>query len=164
LETFIKRAKPMGEKLGCILIQLPPSLVYEEKKIERFVEDIQVVTARNYGIRFALEPRHKSWSDEIKAVVKLLRKANIALVFAQSRDMLSIAPEDKNITADFAYIRFHGPEQFAASRYGEELLQPWSERTQELLSQGLDVFVYFNNDINGHAIYDARAFSQLLAN
>ena len=161
LELFVKRAAPMQEKLGVILVQLPPSLAFDMALIENFVEDILVVTQRNYPIRFALEVRHKSWIEEgqYPQVIELLRKSGIALVFAQSGKMVSVPPEKKYVTSNFVYLRFHGPHAFAASRYGARLLKPWALRVEEWLKEGLDVFVYFNNDIQGHAIYDAKTFT-----
>lgn len=164
LARFLARARSMNPKLAVILIQLPPFLKYDKKTLERFVEDLRVVSARvQTHARYALEPRHATWmenGDDVKAV---LSRRNIALVFPHSRKIPSFAPEDANITADFVYVRFHGPSEFAASRYGPARLKPWAERIVRWTHEGLDVFVYFNNDIHGHAIHDARTLKRQIA-
>jgi len=158
LERFIKRASPMKEKLGVILVQLPPFLKYSKPLLRSFVESARVVTLRNYPVRFALEPRHVSWKDAgaMEDIRALLKEAHIGLVFAHSANIMLYSPEQQNITSDFVYVRFHGPGEFGASRYGSRRLRPWAERMVAWSSQGLQVFAYFNNDEHGHAIHDAR--------
>jgi uncharacterized protein YecE (DUF72 family) len=162
LETFIQHAEPMKERLGVILIQLPPSLKYDSALLDHFLDDLRIVTGRNYPVRFAIEPRHRTWMEHAKDIRKKLCKDNICIVFPDSEKIPSFPPIDENITADFIYVRFHGPTAFAASRYGKERLLPWAERMKEWLRRGLDVFVYFNNDIHGHAIFDARTIVELM--
>jgi uncharacterized protein YecE (DUF72 family) len=165
LERFIDRAKHLEEKLGVVLVQLPPSLQFETKLLEKMIEDMRVVTKRaDVSIRFALEPRHQSWIDAGSIVRTLLRPENVAIVFPHSRKIPSFAPEKNNVTADFVYVRFHGPSEFAASRYGPARLKPWAERIVEWRKRKIKVFVYFNNDIHGHAIHDARTLIRQIAN
>jgi uncharacterized protein YecE (DUF72 family) len=165
LYNFFSRAKETGKKLGVILIQLPPSLPYDERLLKHFLADLQATTRRaKIKARFALEPRHFTWMDNGKEVVELLRPEKIALVFPHSAKIPSFDPTPENITADFVYVRFHGPSEFAASRYGRARLKPWAVRIREWQEKNLDVFVYFNNDIHGHAIEDARTLKRLIAN
>ncbi len=166
LEAFIKHAEPMREKLGAILVQLPPSLKFDTKLIAGFIEDIKVVRGRNYPVRIALEPRNLTWMapEEETNVRAMLREAGIALVFAQSKKIPSFAPIDESVTADFIYLRFHGPEAFAASGYGEDLLKPWAERMQKWRRGGKNVFAYFNNTTYSHALEDSRTLKQMLMN
>lgn len=155
--TFMARAKGMGDKLGVVLVQLPPFLKYDKKLLENFLKVL-----KKYRARFALEPRHQSWMEPGGEVRALLKKAGVALVFPHSAKIPSFKPEAKNITGDFAYVRFHGPSEFAASRYGARRLAPWAKRIRGWRRKKLDVFVYFNNDKNGHAIDDARTLKRLL--
>jgi uncharacterized protein YecE (DUF72 family) len=166
LERFLGNAKNLEEKLGPILIQLPPSLRFDKKVLQEFLADLTAACKKTkVNPRFALEPRHKSWMEEknAKAVRLMLKKKKIAIVFPHSSRIPSFAPEDGNITADFVYIRFHGPSEFAASRYGAERLAPWAKRINAWRRKKLDVFVYFNNDVHGHAIHDARTLKKLCA-
>lgn len=151
LRRFMARASGMGEKLGIVLIQLPPRLKFDEKKLTQFLKLL-----KKYKMRFALEPRHQSWMDNGERVRELLRAQHIALVFPHSAKIPSFAPDDDNVVADFVYVRFHGPSEFAASRYGARRLRPWADRLKKWRDKGLDCFVYFNNDRHGHAIDDAR--------
>ena len=163
LERFLSSAKEFGEKLGVILIQLPPRLAYDIELLKTFLADLRAACRKTkVSTRFALEPRHKSWLECLPEIRKTLQKEKIALVFPHSAKISSVPPEDENILADFVYIRFHGPSEFAASRYGTKLLKPWAERIAKWQRKGLKVFVYFNNDINGHAIDDARTLKGLL--
>jgi uncharacterized protein YecE (DUF72 family) len=158
LNTFLARARKLSTKLGAILVQLPPFLKYDEKLLSNFVKLL-----RNKRERFALEPRHATWF--VPETLTLLKKSKVALVFPHSAKIPSPDPDDaKNITADFVYVRFHGPSEFAASRYGAVRLKPWAERIKQWQTKGLDIFVYFNNDIHGHAIIDARTLKKLIGN
>ena len=162
VELFLARARELEEKLGPVLIQLPPSFKYDETRLKAFLADLRHAnrTAKAHA-RFALEPRHESWMEEPNAlqVRKLLTKERIAIVFPHSRKIPSFPPADENLTTDFVYVRFHGPSEFAASRYGAARLRPWAKRLLDWQSRGLDCYAYFNNDINGHAIHDARTLT-----
>ena len=163
LERFLKRAAPMEKKLGVILIQLPPSLAFERRLFLKFLEDINVVRKRTFAFRAALEPRHQSWLKprNHEVVAHELRKLKIALVFAHSAKIVSYKPSDENTLTDLVYIRFHGPSEFGASRYGPRRLRPWASRMVSWDKHGSTVFAYFNNDQHGHAIHDARTLLRL---
>jgi uncharacterized protein YecE (DUF72 family) len=159
LDRFLTNAKKLRQKLGVILIQLPPSLKFDQDTLENFLSDLKKASAKSHlEPRFALEPRHVSWfaKEELSAVRRILTREHMAIVFPHSSKIPSAKPIDANITADFLYVRFHGPSEFAASRYGASRLRPWAKRISAWLARGLDVFVYFNNDVHGHAIHDAR--------
>jgi uncharacterized protein YecE (DUF72 family) len=165
LNNFLSRAKAMEEKLGIVLIQLPPYLKYDKKLLESFLKSLSAVCKKQkMNPRFALEPRHPSWMDNGKEVRTLLKKfKRMCLVFPHSSKIPSFAPEKENVVTDFAYVRFHGPSEFAASRYGAARLRPWAERIKKWRAKGLTTFVYFNNDIHGHAIVDARTLKKLIS-
>lgn len=157
LERFLNNATGLDKKLGVILIQLPPNIKYEEERLEKFFDDLNEITPTlPFRPRFALEPRNKSFMENREDLIKILKKQKIALVFPHSAKIPSFPAEDENVISDFVYARFHGPSEFAASRYGKELLMPWAEKMVHWLNRGLDVYAYFNNDSNGHAIHDAR--------
>ncbi|MFN2515368.1 MAG: DUF72 domain-containing protein [Pyrinomonadaceae bacterium] len=67
------------------------------------------------------------------------------------------------ITADFAYVRFHGPEecQYSGS-YSSQRLKKWAERINGWRKELLTVYAYFNNDIGGCAVRNARDLMQLV--
>lgn len=160
IATFMARAQKLGDKLGVVLVQLPPSLKYDK---QRLVALLRLLGRKK--ARFAIEPRHKSWLEAAEEVRKLLHTINnVGLVFPHSAKLPSFAPEDANITSNFVYVRFHGPSEFGASRYGAAKLRPWARRIQQWHKRGLSVFAYFNNDKHGHAIDDARTLKRLVGN
>ncbi|HET8574579.1 MAG TPA: DUF72 domain-containing protein [Candidatus Paceibacterota bacterium] len=165
LLKFLNRAKFLKEKLGVVLVQLPPNLKFDEKLISGFVEDLRTVSGKSVRTRLALEPRHASWMEEQNKsfFLPLLKsEKNIALVFPHSSKIPSFKPEDANITSNFVYLRFHGPSEFASSRYGTEGLRPWAGKITRWQVCGLDVFAYFNNDVHGHAVHDAQTLLGLI--
>jgi uncharacterized protein YecE (DUF72 family) len=67
-------------------------------------------------------------------------------------------------TAPFVYVRLHGPshEHLYAGSYSDDDLRWWADRCREWDASGRDVYVYFNNDGDGHAVRNARTLKQLL--
>ena len=132
-------------------------------------------TAVDVPIRYAFEVRHPSFFTA--EFVRLLQSHNAALVFA---DAAGTWPYAEDITADFVYVRLHGAEQLYASGYTDEQLNWWANRIG-IWSRGTepadakrivdeaskvrsyrDVFVYFDNDIDVHAPFDAMRLAKLL--
>src|ERR1700682_3651842 len=134
----VAAARGLGDKLGPILFQLQANFHLDLARLERFVGMLPT------NERFTLEFRHDSWL--VPAVFELLRGHRIALCIPDHPKM----PKSFEITSDFTYIRMHMPPRGLG--YRERALQPWAEQLLEWRSQKLDVFVYFNNDMEGHAI------------
>lgn len=144
---FLDRARGLGDKLGPVLLQLPPTLKADlgalDATLTRFPEGIQVV----------VEPRHKTWfTDECR---ELLRKRGVALCWA---DRLGRPVTPLWVTADFAYLRMHEGRAQPKPRYGRAALKTWARRL-EGVREG---FVFFNNDHGAAAIADADAMIALL--
>jgi uncharacterized protein YecE (DUF72 family) len=158
---FVANARALGPKLGPILVQLPPSLHAEPARLARFLEAAGEVAAALElpALRLAFEPRHTSWLES-REVLALLRRHDAALVAAQSSRYPCADPALR--TASFAYLRFHGPGRLFASPYGREALRPFARRIRAWLRDGSDVFAYFNNDVRGYAVEDARALESLV--
>jgi uncharacterized protein YecE (DUF72 family) len=155
------------------LWQLPPSLALDVERLKRFAEllprdraSATALAARHDErvdgrafvdapatlptLRHAIEPRHTSWlTDEAHA---LLASLDLALVVA---DTAGKHPMGLERTAGFMYVRLHGDEELYASRYGDAALDRWAARIATWRKQG-DVFVYFDNDMLGHAPHDAE--------
>ena len=77
-----------------------------------------------------------------------------------------VADHPVELTASWTYLRFHGPEAIEnpyRGGYGPDRLAPWSERIDGWLRAGSDVYAYFNNDYDGHAVVDATTLRQLVA-
>src|SRR5947209_8044636 len=92
-----------------------------------------------YAQHFDTVDLHDSWL--VSAVFELLRAHRIALCIPDHPKM----PKALEITSDFTYIRMHLPPQGLG--YGKRALLPWADRVIEWRASGLDVFVYFNNDM-----------------
>ena len=108
-------------------------------------------------MRHALEFRSTTFADE--AAYALLRRHGVACVLA---DTAGRWPKVDEVTADFAYVRLHGDKELYASGYSDESLRAWADKCRGWDADGLDVFVYFDNDIKGYAPHDAMKLIELL--
>lgn len=143
LKLFFDIFKPMKEKMGPVLIQLPASVKFDATT-ENIFYDILMSKYPEY--EFAMEVRHESWfTDES---LDLMKKYNIAFVIAQSERF----PYKEFITAKNIYIRFHGPKALYASSYSNQVLQEYANKFLAWLKKGHHIWAFFNNDINGHAL------------
>lgn len=150
VNLFFSRAKPLGSSLGPVLFQLPPKW---KANVEPLREFLTILPKRH---QYALEFRDESWSTE--KVYQLLRDHNVALCIHDWREMAWPV----KLTADFTYLRFHGSGRSYGGNYPDDVLRKWAalvRRWQLRLSQ---VFIYFNNDIGGHAIRNARSLREML--
>ena len=153
-QIFFKVFESMKERLGPVLIQLPPGLSYDKPLICKFFDLIK----ENYNnYRFAVEIRNKSWFND--GFFDLLAGYKIALVIA---DCGNRYPYHEAITADFVYIRFHGPEQLYASNYSETILQQYGDKIRNWLADGEKVWAFFNNDYYGFAIKNAQRLKEIV--
>jgi uncharacterized protein YecE (DUF72 family) len=148
VDMVIEPALGLGDKLGPILFQFPATFHLDLERLERFIRMLPA------DLRFTFEFRHDSWL--ISPVYDRLRERRIALCVPDHPKM----PKSSEITAGFTYIRMHLPT--SGLGYGSERLRPWAERIIEWRDGGLDVFVYFNNDMEGHAIIDGQALKSLI--
>ncbi len=151
LARFLAAMAPLGEKLGGVLFQLPPSL----HKDLSLLRDFAALLPRKG--RFAVEFRHPSW--ECGEAFDVLRRAGVAhVVVSRARH-----PFVEEHTAPFAYYRLHGPEKLCGSPYSDEWLGALAERLAALARQGTPSFTFFNNDIGGHAVRNADMLNAHLA-
>ncbi|UCE96330.1 MAG: DUF72 domain-containing protein [Candidatus Bathyarchaeota archaeon] len=143
LESFLKLMQPLqlNGKLGCLLIQLPPSYDYNPENLETFFKLLSP------QFKFAVEFRNISWMK--KETWELLRKYNVAYT---NVDEPLLPPEVHN-TADFTYFRWHGhgKRPWFNYLYKEEELEPWISKVLEISKQVNKVYGYFNNHFHGYA-------------
>jgi uncharacterized protein YecE (DUF72 family) len=138
----------LGEKLGVILFQLPPSLAFDADVFRNFCKSL------NTHVRHSIEVRHQSWLND--HVFGLLREFNIALCMA---DTAGRYPSCEAITADFIYIRLHGSRKLYASKYSDKELRTWAKKVK---AWNKDAFIYFDNDFKGHAVINAKRLKEIL--
>lgn len=142
--NFIQHADFLREKLGPILFQLPPKWHYNVERFKSFVEMLPVT------YRYTFEFRDPTWHND--AALDLLKQHNIALYLYE----LGYYTSPVEVTADFVYIRLHGPGEKYQGSYSDEVLREWANRCKEWQTKGLDVFVYFENDQKGYAPLNAQ--------
>jgi uncharacterized protein YecE (DUF72 family) len=142
----------LGDHLGPTLVQLPPRWRRDVDRLDAFLR------AAPRSMRWAVEVRDPSWLHP--STYAVLRRHAAALCI---HDLVANHPVE--MTASWTYIRFHGPEAVEhpyRGRYGAERLTPWSERINVWLRARSDVYAYFNNDYEGHAVADATTLRQLV--
>ncbi len=148
LAAFFERFAPLRPRMGPVLIQLPPSLAYDRRLFERFLQALQPFSAHH---RFALEARHESWMAS--EALEHLSAGGLAWVIAHSNGRF---PYKEAVTTDFVYLRFHGPEKLYGSGYPDEQLCEYARKVAAWLTSDRHVWAFFNNDIGGHAVQDAQ--------
>ncbi len=150
IARLLGRVEALGPTLGPILFQLPPRWRYNRERFEHFL------AALPSSHRFAIEFREASWwHDE---VYTLLRRANVAFCIFD----LAGRQSPPIVTADFVYVRLHGPEGAYQGRYGSDRLSHWLRRFREWSEGRRDLYCYFDNDQNGYAPHDALDLNDLL--
>src|SRR3954467_10021654 len=146
LPNHLDRVQRLGPALGPTLVQLPPRWKRNVERLDEFL------TVAPRTMRWAVELREPSWvHDDVFAV---LERHGAALCI---HDLLANYPWE--LTTDWTYIRFHGPnalERKYHGRYTGRRLRPIADRLGAWLDGGNDVYAYFNNDFNGDAVKDAK--------
>lgn len=150
LARLMERAAGLGEKLGPILFQLPPAWPPDSGRLECFLEALRPYAPQ----RFAVEFRHAGWLGP--TIYAALERAGVALCLPVSPQV----PLDPRLTAPWTYIRMHRGQW--GTGFGDDELRPWAERITSYARQGADVYVYFNNDPDGHALRDAMRLRGML--
>jgi uncharacterized protein YecE (DUF72 family) len=155
LTLFLENAGGLREKLGVVLFQLPPYWKFNQDRLEGF---FHFMNRQNIipGLRSALEVRHKSWYGD--SCFAVLRKYNISLALTDWPGL----PVEGPLTADFVFLRHHGPGSLYASNYPEPFLKREAKRICDWLTEGKDVFIYFNNDAFGYAVKNALTLQEYL--
>jgi uncharacterized protein YecE (DUF72 family) len=141
LARFYEPVGRFGPKLGPVLWQLPPHMKPDHARLDAFL-------ARVPAGRHAVEFRDPAWYTEETCAV--LDRHGAA--FCEHDNVKKDPPRR---TGRFRYVRFHGTTGRYSGRYGAAALRPFAESYLDSAARGVDVFVYFNNDVGGHAVRDA---------
>jgi uncharacterized protein YecE (DUF72 family) len=149
-ESFVARCALLGKKLGCLLLQFPPSFHLD---LQALADLLCLVPS---GMRCAFEFRHQTWfADEAYHLLS-------AHAAALCRSSAPRFPDADVATADFVYVRMHGGIRLYSSKYDYAELRRWSTGLRRRLKEGRDVYVYFNNDAHGYAVENALTLRRLL--
>lgn len=147
VHLLMERASRLEEKLGPILVQLPPNL---EQHLDLLEATLRAFPARQ---QVAVEFRHRSWfSADCR---RMLEHHNSAMCLADGGAIDSPLWR----TAEWGYVRFHRGNASPESCYGRTALNTWAERIAATWGPDDRVYVYFNNDLHGCAPRNARAFA-----
>jgi uncharacterized protein YecE (DUF72 family) len=151
VDRFIALARPLQDKLGPLLYQLPPSLHRDLPRLDAFVGRLPG------DLMHVVEFRHASWYDE--ELLALLDGHNVGFVVHDLRGLVS----PRWASGNLAYVRFHGTSGRYHGLYGKEVLAGWADWCRSQRDAGRSVWCYFNNDIHGHALEVARDRKEMLA-
>ena len=148
--NLYSRIEILQDKLGAVLFQLPPHWHFNEDRLRTFLESLSA------DYRYCFEFRDDSWWND--NTYQLLNKYNAAFCMFELAGQRS----PKEITADFVYIRLHGPGDAYQGEYDMQTLSGWAGAIHTWHSSGKTVFCYFDNDQNGYAAKDAMKLKSMI--
>ena len=150
LRLFFSRARALRDRLGPVLYQLPPRFPLNLNRLATFL------SALPKSRRHAIEFRDTSWY--VDDTYELLQRHHVALCV---HDMAGSAT-GQTLVGPFVYVRLHGPQRYSG-RYPDAALARWADWIAETTLDGTPAYIYFNNDIGGHAPRDAVRLRELCA-
>jgi uncharacterized protein YecE (DUF72 family) len=150
IAPFIARVPLLGDRLGPILFQLPPRWQFNGERLRNFLAALP----REY--RYALELRDPSWLNQ--EACEILKEHGVAFCIYELAGRVS----PREVTADFVYIRLHGPGGAYQGRYDRRTLADWAGAISAWATQGKAVFCYFDNDEAGYAALNALELQEML--
>lgn len=155
LRQFIEEAAPLGAKLACLLVQLPPSLAFDGAAAAGFLEMLR----RHWPGRAAMEPRHASWFAP--AADELMREWQVARVLADPvRHESGRAPGG---WPGFVYLRLHGSPRMYYSEYESSVMAELAKRLRMAETECEEAWCIFDNTASGAAVTNALQLAEALA-
>jgi uncharacterized protein YecE (DUF72 family) len=158
LEAYFAACEGLAGRFGPLLVQLAPSFRKDLPRLEEFAGECAAAWKRHFPRRRLLgaaEFRHTSWHDDDTRA--LLSRLGWSLVLADMGDFAIDQPLEKG----FVYVRRHGPGA-GETGYSDGELGLLAERIRTWSAAGRDVYVYFNNDVHGHAPRNAAALMEMI--
>ena len=155
LDRFIDESSGLGDKLGCLLVQLPPTLVFDARLASTFV----LMLRRRWSGGIAFEPRHVSWfgaaADALWARHGIARVGTDPAVDAAARNASGSGP--------LRYWRWHGSPRIYYSDYDEIALRDLAAEVIQQTPAGTEAWIIFDNTAHGFATPNAARLQELLA-
>lgn len=148
LPPLLDAVSALGDKLGPILFQLPPSWHVNQARLRAFLQ------ALPNDLKTAFELRDPTWHG--REILDLLAEFNAAFCVYDIGGFES----QRVITADFAYLRLHSPEEPYCGRYGTARLRDWARWLKQ--QKAKEAYVFFDNDQAAYAVGDARELRAML--
>lgn len=147
LEMFLTESAGLGERLGCLLVQLPPSLSFEPGVAAAFFEALR----SRSPVPVACEPRHASWfTPEAEEILIAFEVARVAADPARVP-----AAGEPGGWPDLIYFRLHGSPRIYYSAYEEEYLDSLASRLTDHAAAGRPAWCIFDNTVLGAATGNA---------
>jgi uncharacterized protein YecE (DUF72 family) len=157
---LIAAAAGLGDRLGPVLVQLPPNLTADPHRLVECLAAFRAAAGPSGladPVKVALEPRHPSWWTEETRQVLTAHDAALCLSDRLGRPVTPLWR-----TADWSYLRLHEGDGDAWPRYGSATLRRWIDNlTRSWPDDKAAIYVYFNNDQFGAAVADAAEFAAL---
>lgn len=153
-EAFRMQVEGLGDKLGCLIVQLPPSLAFDARTVPRFLGALR----RRYPGPLALEPRHASWFAP--AVERLLARFRVARVLADP--VLHAGAAAPGGWPGLVYLRLHGSPRRYWSSYAEAVLQQLAQRLRRAREEGAHCWCVFDNTASGAAVGNALTLALMI--
>jgi uncharacterized protein YecE (DUF72 family) len=152
LDDFLAQAGNLGKKLGCLLLQLPPSLRFDAAEATSFFGALRDRTR----VAVACEPRHVSWFGQEAADV--MQRYKVSFVHADPPPVPEAPPNLPGIV----YLRLHGSPEIYRSAYDDAFLESLAHRIEHAAAKAKQVWCVFDNTANGHAVPNALILLGLL--
>jgi uncharacterized protein YecE (DUF72 family) len=143
IKRFFERVDLLGKKLGPVVFQLPPHWESNPERLEIFLGALP----RRH--RYAFELRDPTWHNE--QIYRVLRRHNAAFCIFEIAGWRS----GFEITANFSYVRLHGPGAAYQGSYSARTLKEWASRVSDWLRMLRAVYIYFDNDQAAYAVRNA---------
>jgi uncharacterized protein YecE (DUF72 family) len=150
LERMMTAVRRLGDRLGPMLYQLPPRMKINLERLQSFLEILPK------DVTSVFEFRNSSWYEP--ELYALLERYGASFCV---HDMPGSASE-RIAVGPIVYVRFHGGEGKYWGRYSDEGLLEWTDWLLNQTKRGRSARCYFNNDIHGHAIEDARTLKSMV--
>jgi uncharacterized protein YecE (DUF72 family) len=150
LDNFLPRAEALGAKLGPILFQVPPAWRVNLERLEEFLSMLP-----RYH-RYTFEFREPSWiGPEVDAILKRYNAAFCIYDIGGFHSPIEL-------TADWTYVRLHGPGAKYQGSYSDAVLRAWARRIEQWRSRLKAIHIYFDNDQHGYAAQNALRLKGLV--
>jgi uncharacterized protein YecE (DUF72 family) len=154
LKTFLADLAPLGSRLGCLLVQLPPSLAFDARVAHTFF----TVLRKQFDGGVALEPRHVTWFTDPSD--RLLNKFKVARVAADPPR--AEGDGEPGGWPGLAYLRLHGSPRIYYSSYDDDYLTALAGRLKKLRRARIPTWCIFDNTTLGAATSNALSLSERL--
>ena len=147
-ESFRHSPDILAPHMGPLLVQLPGNMKKNPERLEEWLFHMP-------ALKYAFEFRHSSWFEP--DIYDILKKYNAALVYSHNTEF----PTELRCTANFMYIRFHGPDKPYYSNYSKDQLAGEYEKVQLFMHECKELYVFFNNTYKAYAVENAKQWKEL---